>query len=34
MNLADFEFHNIAELDSNAGYPGPLIRRYPRVVGK
>ncbi len=27
-----FEFHNIAELDSTCGYPGPLVRRIPRKV--
>jgi len=34
MNLADVELHNIAELDSDAGYPGSLIRRYPRAVAE
>jgi len=34
MNLADLELHNIAELDSDAGYPGALIRRYPRAVAE
>ncbi len=32
MNLADLELHNIVELDSDAGYPGPLVRRIPRNV--
>ncbi len=30
--FSDIEFHNIAELDPFAGYPGPLLRRYPRAV--
>jgi lysophospholipase L1-like esterase len=30
--LSDVELHNIAELDPSAGYPGPLLRRYPRAV--
>lgn len=27
-------FHNIAELDTAAGYPGPLVRRIPRAVAE
>jgi lysophospholipase L1-like esterase len=34
MNENFFELHNIAELDPSAGYPGPLIRRYPRAVAE
>lgn len=34
MNDHPFELHNIAELDSSAGYPGPLVRRYPRAVAE
>lgn len=37
MTLPDFsdaELHNIAELDATAGYPGPLLRRYPRAVAE
>lgn len=28
------ELHNIAELDSTVAYPGPLVRRIPRVVAE
>jgi lysophospholipase L1-like esterase len=30
----DVELHNIVELDDHAGYPGPLVRRYPRSVSE
>jgi lysophospholipase L1-like esterase len=33
-NLSDVELHNIAELDPTTGYPGPLLRRYPRAVAE
>ncbi|MCX7002520.1 MAG: GDSL-type esterase/lipase family protein [bacterium] len=36
MSLTSFssllELHNIAELDTAAGYPGPLVRRIPKAV--
>lgn len=28
------ELHNIVELDTSAGYPGPLVRRIPRAVAE
>jgi hypothetical protein len=31
-DFSDVELHNIAELDPTAGYPGPLLRRYPRAI--
>ena len=34
FGLSDIELHNIAELDPDAGYPGALIRRYPRAVAE
>ncbi len=30
----DYELHNIWELDRDAGYGGPLVRRLPRVVSE
>lgn len=30
----DCELHNIVELDADAGYPGALVRRYPRSVSE
>lgn len=33
-HFSDVELHNVAELDPAAGYPGPLIRRYPRAVAE
>lgn len=33
-DFSDLELHNIAELDPDAGYPGALIRRYPRAVAE
>jgi len=33
-DLSDVELHNIAELDPASGYPGPLVRRYPRSVAE
>jgi len=32
--LPDVELHNIAELDPDAGYPGPLVRRIPKAVAE
>ncbi len=34
MNTNFLELHNIAELDASAGYPGLLVRRYPRAVAE
>jgi lysophospholipase L1-like esterase len=34
LTFSDVELHNVAELDTAAGYPGPLLRRYPRAIAE